>query len=210
MAETARPYWSLPKMQTLLYLHGFRSSSQSIKAQQLGAALRHVQADWEYITPDLSPDPELAMAWIADYLARNGSARECVTLVGSSLGGYYAHMFAEQIGCRAVLLNPSLKPWETLAPWLGEQTNLHTSEMFTLLPAHLEALRARAKPAATMLSRYLVVVEMGDELLDHNITCRYFDGAATIAVAGGDHNLASFPSHISQILRFAGLADSKI
>ena len=194
-------------MKTLIYLHGFRSSSRSRKAQQLGAALRAQTSkigDWEYITPDLSFDPSLAFAQIETLTARY--RRDDLTLIGSSLGGFYAAVCAQASGCRAVLLNPALAPWDSLAASLGPQTAFHgDQEPFEITAEHLAALRTHALTNITSPEQTLVVVEMGDELLHHRTTLSTFAASPQIAVEGGNHDLASFPSHIPAILRHAGL-----
>ncbi len=202
-------------MQTLIYLHGFRSSSRSKKAGDLAAALLHVHADWELITPDLSPDPAVAMAQIGAIIARCGDPAQNITLIGSSLGGFYAHVVAETLACRAVLLNPSLHPNLTLAAHVGTQTNWHNDEQFSFTTDHLETLRSlqpQKKPPATNApaARYLIIVEMGDELLNHNETLAAFPTCESIVIDGGNHDLPSFPKHLGAVLRFAGLADSEI
>lgn len=197
-------------MQTLIYLHGFRSAAASKKAVALGLALRHVRADWEYITPNLSFDPLVASAQIDAIILRQANPKNNVTLVGSSLGGFYATVMAEKYGCRAVLLNPSLKPYETLAAYLGEQTNLYTGEAFTFTAANLAVLQAMGFTQITNPERYMAIVEMGDELLNHHATLAEFAGATHIVVDGGNHDLASFPTHIASLLRFAQCADSEI
>lgn len=88
----------------LLYLHGFRSSPQSLKARQMAAlvAARHPAVTWW--CPQLPPSPREAMAMvmlgIADW------PRDAMAVVGSSLGGFYATHVAEHTGCQAMLLNP--------------------------------------------------------------------------------------------------------
>ena len=202
-------------MQTLIYLHGFRSSSRSKKAGELAAALLHVHADWEFITPDLSPDPTMAMAQIDAIIARHADPAQSITLIGSSLGGFYAHIYAEKLACRAVLLNPSLRPNLTLAAHVGAQTNLHSGGEFLFSTDHLETLRAlrpqkNSVASAGQTARYLIIVEMGDELLNHNETLAAFPACQSIIVEGGNHDLCSFPKHVGEVLRFAGLADCEI
>lgn len=197
-------------MQSIIYLHGFRSAAASKKALALGAALRLVLGEWEYITPDLSFDPAIAFQQIESILLRQAEPRDNVTLVGSSLGGFYAVVLAEKFGCRAVLLNPSLQPFETLAAYVGLQTNLHTGESFDFSVEHLATLRANSVLQITLPARYMVIVEMGDELLDHRLTLAQFAGASSIVVEGGSHDLASFPTHIAPLLRFAQCADGEI
>jgi predicted esterase YcpF (UPF0227 family) len=191
-------------MKTLVYLHGFRSSSDSRKARLLGESLRTLNSDWEYITPDLSFDPGIALTQVEAIIGRCPIAD--LTLVGSSLGGFYAEVCAEKFGCRAVLLNPSLSPFETLASYVGAQTPLSgEGESFEFTTEHIEILRRHDIQQLSSLEKYLIIVEMGDELLNHNITLKKFAGAPAIAVDGGSHDLESFPSHISALFRHAGL-----
>ena len=64
----------------------------------------------------MSPDQVAAM--LARFTA--GMPPEELTVVGSSLGGFYATWLAEKTGCRAVLLNPVVRPWELVRDFLGE------------------------------------------------------------------------------------------
>ncbi len=171
----------------------------------LGEALHTLSSDWEYITPDLSFDPAVAFTQIEAIVAR--CCADDLTIVGSSLGGFYAEICAEKTGCRAVLLNPSLAPWETLSSCIGPQTAFHGDhEPFEFTAEHLAALRARDVAGVTSPENFLVVVEMGDELLDHRATLSKFAASPQIVVDGGNHDLLSFPSHVAKILRHAGLS----
>ena len=183
----------------LLYAHGFRSSSRSRKAGELRAALSE-NPDFKLVTPDLDPRPAQAISQLQWHAL--GLAPQHLTLLGSSLGGFYAWVLAEKIGCRAVLLNPSLRPYETLLHHTGAQTNLHTGVAFEFPGAYLDELRAFAPRGVSRPARYLVVVEMGDELLDHRTTLDKFSGANHIVIEGGNHDLASFPAQIPAILEF--------
>lgn len=187
--------------QTILYAHGFRSSSRSRKATQLRVYLATHHRDVRFVAPDLSFQPSQAVAILQSHGATIPPQK--LTIVGSSLGGFYAVVLAERLGCRAVLLNPSVRPFETLAQHLGEQTNLYTGETFTFDASHIAELRALFVPAITRPERYLLMVEMGDELLDHRRTIEYCAGAKLIAIEGGDHELKSFPSHVAELVAFA-------
>ncbi|MBL8512477.1 MAG: esterase [Betaproteobacteria bacterium] len=187
------------KQQTLLYAHGFRSSSRSRKVGELRAALAQ-RDDFKLIVPDLDPRPTQAISQLQWHAL--GVAPERLTIFGSSLGGFYAWVLAEKLGCRAVLLNPSLKPFETLARHTGAQTHLHTGAAFDFPAPYLEELRALAPAEVTRPERYLVMVEMGDALLDHRQTLAVFAGAKNIVVEGGNHDLVSFPLHTSELLAF--------
>ena len=54
-------------------------------------------------------------------------------------------------------------------------------------------------------SRYLLLVETGDEVLDYREAVTHYKGARQVVVQGGDHSLQSFPEHVPLILKFAGL-----
>jgi len=187
--------------QTLVYAHGFRSSSKSHKATQLGEYLRAHHPGVRFLSPDLSFRPALAVAQLES--ACHGVAPASLTVIGSSLGGFYAVVLAERLGCRAVLLNPSIRPFETLSKHLGEQTNLYTGEKFVFDTSHVAELQAMYVPAITRPARYLLMVEMGDELLDHHRTIAYCAGSKQIVIEGGDHELRSFPAHVPEVVEYA-------
>lgn len=187
-------------MHHIVYAHGFRSAAKSRKATQLGEYLRAYHPDVRYFVPDLSFRPTQAISQLHWHCL--GKAPETLTLVGSSLGGFYAVVLAEKLGCKAVLLNPSIRPFETLSTHLGEQTNLYTGEKFVFDESHIAELQALFVPAITRAERYLLMVEMGDELLDHRRTLEYFSGARQIVIEGGDHELKSFPAHVPAVMTF--------
>ena len=187
----------------LFYLHGFNSSPQSHKAQVLEKYLRERGLEAHYACPALPTLANDALALCEELMARHAGQPVC--LLGSSLGGYYATVLAEQHGAKAVLINPAIDPHEGLRTYLGTQRNLHTGEPYELTERHLEQWR-RLYPERITPSRYLLIVETGDEVLDYRRAVERYAGARQIVVEGGDHSLQSFPQHLPAILRFSGLA----
>jgi hypothetical protein len=188
---------------TIVYLHGFNSAPQSHKAQ---AMLRYMEARGlgaRFVCPGLPHRPEEAIALVEREIARQPEGP--VTLVGSSLGGFYATHLAEARGLRAVLLNPAVRPGRDLESYLGIQRNLYTGEEYDLTRDHVAAWR-RLDVAAIHPERYLLIVETGDEVLDYREAVAKYAGARQVVVPGGDHTLKSFPEHLPLILEFAGLA----
>ena len=88
----------------ILYLHGFNSAPSSHKARTMQRYMAARGMDGLFRCPALPHDPREAVPLIAAELDRAPGA----TLVGSSLGGFYATWFAEQRGLRAVLVQPSV------------------------------------------------------------------------------------------------------
>ena len=187
----------------LIYLHGFNSSPQSHKAQVLGGYMAARGLASSYACPALSHRPDQAVAAIEAELAR--APKWSVTLVGSSLGGFYATWFAEKLGLKAVLINPAVHPHRDLRIFLGVQQNLYTGQEYELTEAHLAQWAGLSLSVITP-SRYLLLVETGDELLDFREAVGKYAGAKQVVVPGGDHTLQSFPDHLPLVLEFAGLA----
>src|SRR4051794_21081862 len=96
----------LPAM--ILYLHGFRSSPHSSKAQMIGARMAALGSAADYQCPQLPASPRAAIDLVLQIAAPCAPSQ--LTLIGSSLGGYYGTWLAEHLGCKAVLLNPAVKP----------------------------------------------------------------------------------------------------
>ncbi len=187
---------------TLVYLHGFNSSPQSHKARTLQSYLETRGLGGHFACPALPHSPDAAIAEIEALIGRLAGA---ATLVGSSLGGFYATHLAEKHGLRAALINPAVAPQKDLDSYLGPQRNLYTGQAYVLTRAHLEAWRKLAV-AGIEPHRYLLLLETGDEVLDYRAAVRKYRGAQQIVVEGGDHSFVSFEQHIPALLAFADRA----
>jgi predicted esterase YcpF (UPF0227 family) len=198
-----------PARRVLLYLHGFRSSPASIKARQVAAAVAALPAERRprLHIPSLSTDPANAIATTAAWIESDvKSPRDTLTIVGSSLGGFYATHLAERYGARAVLINPAIRPYEDLQPYVGPQTNLHTGETFVVTPAHFAELGRLAIARISRPERYWLMVQTGDEVLDYREAVSFYGGAFQYVEGGGDHTFQQFDAQVPAILRFAGVA----
>jgi len=186
----------------IVYLHGFNSSPQSGKAQYFRQYLEERGKRGEFVCPQLPHWPEEAVAVVEAEMARY--AEKSITLVGSSLGGFYATWLAEKHGVRAVLINPAIDPHVGLRAYLGCQQGYHGGESYELTEEHLRQWK-EFLVAAVHPERYLLLVETGDEVLDYRLAVKKYRGAKQVVVQGGDHMLASFPEHLPLILEFAGM-----
>jgi hypothetical protein len=187
----------------LVYLHGFNSSPQSHKARVLERYMEERGLAARCACPALAPLPSEAIATCEALLARRAGAPVC--FVGSSLGGFYATHLAEKHDARAILINPAIDPHVGLRAYLGTQKNLHTGEPYELTERHLKEWEMLLAPHVTP-SRYLLVVETGDEVLDYRRAVQRYAGARQMVIPGGDHSLQSFSEHLPAILDFADRA----
>ncbi|MDR0578945.1 MAG: alpha/beta fold hydrolase [Candidatus Accumulibacter sp.] len=185
----------------ILYLHGFRSSPASWKARLLADALAARGLADRLACPFLSHAPDEAIAQCEAIIARRDGP---LTVIGSSLGGFYATWLAEKHDLAAALINPAVAAPVSLEKYLGAQTNLHTHESFEFTVEHVARLRA-LEVARITPSRYLLMVETGDEVLDYRQAVARYAGCRQIVLPGGDHSFTRFPDHVAQLIEYCGL-----
>ncbi|PUE59770.1 esterase [Limnohabitans curvus] len=188
----------------VLYLHGFRSSPQSTKAQQMTKVMAEQYPHITWWCPQLPPSPQAAVALIHQGTADWPAHRMAV--MGSSLGGFYATWLAVQRGCKAVLLNPAIDPARDLATYIGEQTAWHDpTERFYFAPEFVDELRVLEVGPLPHPERVWALIAKGDEVLDwHEMTVRY-PGSQQVVMEGGDHAISNFESYLPQVLAFLDL-----
>lgn len=184
----------------ILYLHGFRSSPASFKARKMTEYLQQAGRADEYLCPQLPASPLLAIQLIESLLTAY-PANE-ITLIGSSLGGYYATWLAEQYGCKAVLLNPAVKPPRDLEKYVGVTTAYHSDQVFEFKPEYVAQLRAYEVATISQPERYFLLAATGDEVLDWREMQAHYPAAKQIIIAGSDHGMADFVDYLDPILAF--------
>ena len=189
----------------ILYLHGFTSGPQSRKVQALGRRMAERGCADRLVCPQLPASPAAALAYVEELLQKLG-AGEAATLVGSSLGGYYATWLAERHGLKAVLVNPAVVAAIELERYLGPQTWLYSGEPFEFTRQHIEELRALEVPRLADPARYWLLVEEGDATLDYRQAVVRYAGARQTVLPGGDHSFTRWEDYLDGILAFAGLA----
>ena len=198
----------------LLYLHGFRSSPHSVKAQKMAQIVARDYPGIKWWCPQLPPSPYQAMREIMATVSLWPSDKKFqqMAVVGSSLGGFYATWVAEKMNCKAVLLNPAVDPARDLSRHIGEQTAWHDpNEKFFFAAEFVAQLRDLQAGSICWPQNYLVVIAKGDEVLDwREMTARYA-GAHIRLLEGGDHAISDFDDHLPTILDFLALnaADSR-
>lgn len=189
----------------LLYLHGFRSSPQSVKAQ---AMARHVQAhhpDLTWWCPQLPASPAQAMALLLEGTA--SWPRDHMAVMGSSLGGFYAAWLSAHLDCPAVLINPAVHPARDLARHIGAHPVWQDpAQSIFFEPVHVQelaVLESQPRPARPLT---MACIAKGDEVLDwREMLARHQAGQVRL-IEGSDHALSDFDVHLPQILEFLQLA----
>ncbi len=194
----------------LLYLHGFRSSPQSVKARLVAERVktRHPGVIWR--CPQLPPSPAAAMAMVTDGVRDWPTDR--MVVMGSSLGGFYARWLSLRLGCAAVLLNPAVYPARDLARYIGEQTAWHDpAERFFFEPSFVDELQALEEDIRQRSDRpaprQMAVIAQGDEVLDWREMQAFCSSGDIRLLPGSDHAISDFPEHMDAVFGFLDLAE---
>lgn len=168
-------------MATIIYLHGFGSNNQTEKV----GFLKEAFPGHRVIAPNIPAhalDAYLAIdKFIEQELERTAGQ---VILVGTSLGGFWARMFAAKFNLESIAMNPSLNPAVTLKRYAGGKNNCRVdgwteadAEAYTRLPTRL-----------IETCKGIILLEEGDEILDSFATYNKYNGTnETILIPGGEH-----------------------
>ena len=213
----------------ILYLHGFTSGPQSVKARALGErmAARGLAAD--FVCPQLPASPAAAILLaerlihqgklgtprvlpagragdtvrggaVKDGTLNHGKTGAPITLVGSSLGGFYATVLAEKFNLNAVLVNPAVINQLPMEGFIGTHRWLYTGEPFEFTAQHIAELRALQQQRLNQPERFWLMLEEGDETLDYRLAVAYYAGARQTVLAGGDHSFTRWNDYLDEII----------
>ena len=188
----------------LVYLHGFRSSPQSVKARKMASWMAQEFPQVTWWCPQLPASPQQAMA---DILAGVADwPEQSMAVVGSSLGGFYASCLAEQLGCPAVLINPAVHPSRDLAKYIGQHPAWHDpSQRLFFDAAYVQALQVLEAQPRSAQPQTLAFIAKGDEVLDWREMLARHQAGQVHLIEGSDHALSDFDLYKTEILEFLGL-----
>jgi predicted esterase YcpF (UPF0227 family) len=191
-------YQSTPKP-LLIYLHGFMSSPNSVKAKETEFYLAKRSMVVEYLVPALSDCPEQAYQQLGELMQANQN--RTVGLIGSSMGGFFASALVARFTCRAVLINPAVAPQNLMQKYIGEQTNPYTNNHFTLTVNDMEFLQ-ELEVECPQPDKIMLLVQTGDETLDYKAAVAKYAGSPQVVEEGGDHRFQDFDKHLPDIMKF--------
>jgi len=190
------------KTHKLLYLHGFNSSPQSHKAQLISQYMSDNGCLDQLLCPQIPAVPEVARLFL-EQLVEETLKNHTLSFAGSSLGGYYATYLAEKYSGTAVLINPSVKPYETLRAYLGENKFYFDEGCWEFDESHIQQLEVMKVAEITEAQRYLVLLQTGDETLDYRQAELKYKNSQCIIEQGGDHSFVGLERFIPKIMQFS-------
>ncbi len=96
--ELAERVYGVPQTKTIVYLHGYGSSSQSNTVKYLA---KHMPG-YNVIAPDIPIDPKEALPFLKGYC----ETHHADLVIGTSMGGMYA---MQMTSCLRICVNPALR-----------------------------------------------------------------------------------------------------
>jgi predicted esterase YcpF (UPF0227 family) len=181
-----------------IYIHGFGSSGQGGKAVQFREYFKSISEP--FIAPSLSYVPKLAMSTLEELIG----SYDDVTLVGSSLGGYYAIYLANTYNLKCVLINPAVQSSKTLkraVDLAGVAKNYYDDSSFSWNASHLNMLKKYAVDDVKQ-GKYLLLLQKGDDVLDYREAMEKIPDAALVLEEGGTHPYEAVERHFALIRSF--------
>jgi len=187
---------------TILYFHGFKSSSNSGKAQEFKSFVENHTSQTKILIPDLDDDFKQASKQIKSLI---NEIDPNIFFMGSSLGGYYALYFAELYKTKSVLINPAIPPLNGFEEHLGKNENYATGNKFTISKNDISYIRSLHHKKILKPDNHLILLESEDEVLDYVEAVSYFKGSAIDIFYGGNHSYSSINEKCNKIKDFLSL-----
>ncbi len=175
----------------ILFIHGFGSCGWGDKSLTLR---RHFGIE-RVIAPDLPFCPERAIAHLRDLIDRYAVE----SVVGSSLGGYYATYLNAERPLPTVLINPAVEPHALLHDYLGEHRRWCDDMPFRVIPAFLQTLIDMRRDGLSDDERYLVLLQTADEVLDYRLAQAFYADKDIDVTEGGSHRFEHLEAHLPRI-----------
>lgn len=184
----------------LIYLHGFLSSPQSVKAQATKHYWTKAHPEIPMVCPQLPYYPKQAQE-LLDELGRKYQGQQ-LGFIGSSLGGFLSTYMVNKYGGKAVLINPAVEPHRVLAKYLGDHVHPYTEEAFTLEPKHMNELQVMNSDVPETPGAFWVLLQTEDETLDYRDAERKYQSARLTIEEGGDHAFQGYERFLPDISQF--------
>jgi predicted esterase YcpF (UPF0227 family) len=210
--------WVLPPTENLpnklIYLHGFNSASVDDNGDLLQGKTKLqllsqlcAERNFIFVAPNLDyREPLRVVKQLADLAEElDVHASYCdLSFIGTSLGGFMAEVMARETATNAIMINPAIKPSESLVRSIGPLENYATGEKYTWIQENCDAFKALEMdgPGGCIagISR-TVIVDLGDEILDARQTIKKYEGKVALHVyEGGSHRFDHMEEALPKIL----------
>ena len=183
----------------LLYLHGFNSSPDSTKAIIFQSFVKKKNSE-SLLVPSLPISPKETILLLEEIIEEN---KKEISLIGSSLGGFYAAYLAEKYKLKSVLINPVVSSHlKNMKDLIGEHENYNTGEKYFFSKSSFKELFDYKIKRFSIPLNQLFLLQLGDEVLDQKETLKYYKGSLFLVEDEGSHKFDNFEKYLPLIYDF--------
>ena len=183
----------------LLYLHGFNSSPDSTKAIIFQSFIKKKNSE-SLLVPSLPISPKETILLLDEIIEEN---KKEISLIGSSLGGFYAAYLAEKYKLKSVLINPVVSSHlKNMKDLIGEHENYNTGEKYFFSKSKFKELFDYKIKRFSIPLNQLFLLQLGDEVLDQKETLKYYKGSLFLVEDEGSHKFDNFEKYLPLIYDF--------
>ena len=183
----------------LLYLHGFNSSPDSTKAIIFRSFVEKKNSE-SLLVPSLPISPKETILLLDEIIEEN---KKEISLIGSSLGGFYAAYLAEKYKLKSVLINPVVSSHlKNMKDLIGEHENYNTGEKYFFSKSSFKELFDYKIRRFSIPLNQLFLLQLGDEVLDQKETLKYYKGSLFLVEDEGSHKFDNFEKYLPLIYDF--------
>ncbi len=183
----------------ILYIHGFNSAGTSETAEKIKTFFGKENV----IAPTLPFNPFEALNILNSLFKSLVSAGKSVTVIGSSLGGFYALYLHHLNDCKTILINPSINPFESLKDAIGKHKNYITGEENEFTHEDvimLKKIHSFFNGVENMNAYLHIFYSLNDELINHKETSlkRYPHAKSQVCCTESTHRFEKLDKYLPQ------------
>ena len=184
-------------MTNIIYLHGFNSAFNPDNEKVLALSALGNVVGINYNSYDTYKN-------IYNHLSKE--LQNCdlddTVIVGTSLGGFWAAEMAFKFSVPSVIVNPCYDPFNMLRKYNGLQTNYATGETVEFSDTIPQSYMHRKSYDSVYKILPLVLLDMGDEVIDSFETRRLFEGFPMVCYVDGSHRFDHMKSALEEITEY--------
>ena len=183
----------------LLYLHGFNSSPDSTYAKVFLSFFNKIYS-LSLLVSNLPISPKETILLLEEIIKAH---KKEVSLIGSSLGGFYAAYLAEKYKLKSVLINPVISSHlKNMKGLIGEHENYNTGEKYFFSKSNFEELFDYKIRIFSFPLDQLFLLQLGDEVLDQKKTLKHNKDSFSLVEDEGSHKFEDFEKYLPLIYDF--------
>ncbi len=183
----------------IIYMHGTKTCGVDSNAVLFREYFKE-----KVFAPTLSYIPSLAIDTLEQLIELFLARSENISLIGTSMGGYYAMYLANKYNIKAVLINPAIIPYKN-TPRIGMDFLYYDKSSYEVTQTHLNSLKSIEVTSLKNPKNFLTLLQTGDKVLDYTLAEEKLKNTELIVEEGGSHSFENLERYFQRISAFLEL-----